>query len=248
VAQMQQQLRGALYIMEQDIRIAGYDPEGSGLFGVTDVRRYSLTNVGTTPAVDQNGLPALTVAFDWNPDDATFDSNGLLDEPTPAYRLFDETGDGILELARDFPGDRQLLAENVEAMGFAYAYDADGDGAVERVGNNIIWAVDSDNDNFLDTNLDANNDGVIDLADDTDGDFRVTSVDGAGVGPVPVSSIRMVRIWLLVRANRPSQDFNNNGASFLVGDQIVPAQAAGFTDNIRRRLLVKTLECRNTGI
>ena len=35
-----QNLRGAMVVLEQQIRQAGFDPEGSGRFGITDVRRY----------------------------------------------------------------------------------------------------------------------------------------------------------------------------------------------------------------
>jgi type IV pilus assembly protein PilW len=251
VAQMQQQLRGAIYIMEQDLRITGYDPEGSGFFGVRDVRRWSITNENTAPVPAAGGSPSLTLAYDWSPTNLPANNaNGILDEPTPAYRLFDFGTDGTLDLVRDVGPNRDLVAEGIEAIGFAYAFDADGDGELDRTAaGNIIWAVDSDNDNRLDTNLDANDDGVIDLNDDTNGDRRITAADSAPL-PTPITwdRIRMVQIWILARAANPSRDFRSQGQFILVGDQVVPNQAGGFNDNIRRRLLVRTVECRNTGI
>lgn len=254
IAKMQQQLRGAMYIMEQDIRIAGYDPEESGLFGVTNVQRWIITDDTTPSAVNAAGSPSLTVAYDWDPANATNTANGLQDDPMPAYRLFDDNNDGIFDLVRDDDNgfNRQLVAEGMDAIGFAYAFDNDGDGALDRTGaGNIIWAVDSDNNNLLDTNLDANDDGVIDLNDDTDGDYLITPGDSATGGfavQINPNRIRMVRLWLLARAGSASRNYSNQGLSFLVGDQVVPNQAGGFTDNVRRRLLVRTVDCRNTGL
>ncbi len=255
VSQMQQQLRGSMYIMEQDIRIAGFDPMEAGIFGVTNVQRWTITNATTVASASDTGSPSLTLAYDWNPANPATNRNGLADE-TIAYRLFDEDNDGIFQLARDDGtlNPRPLLAEGIEAIGFAYAYDFDdngkGDGELDRNGANIIWAVDSDNDNLLDTNLDADGNGVIDLDDDTNGDFRIDDEDGAAklITPVPVQNIRMVRIWMLARARSASRDFNNNGQQFLVGDQVVPADDNGFSDNIRRLLLIRTVECRNAGL
>ena len=257
VAKMQQQLRGAMYIMEQDMRLTGYDPQESGLFGVTDVRRYSITDEQTQSVPNQIGSPSLIVAYDWQQGAAT-SGDGLPNEIQPAYRLFDDNNDGILDLVRDdgippSPANpRPLLAEGIDAIGFAYAFDDNEDGAIDRTaGGNIIWAVDSDNDGNLDTNLDANGDGVIDLNDDTDGNYRITPADSAGGGlasPVVPNRIRMVRVWLLARARTAARDFTNAGLFILVGDQVVPGAAGGFNDNIRRRLLVRTMHCRNTGL
>lgn len=251
IAQMQQQLRGAMFIMDLDFRITGYDPQGNGGFGVINVQRWSITDENTLPAVDAAGSPSITVAYDWDPSNPATTGNGLVDEPTPAYRLFDDNSDGIFDLVRDngIP-NRSLVAEGIDAIGFAYAYDSNGDGDIDRnAAGNMIWAVDSDNDNRLDTNLDANNDGVIDLNDDTDGDLRITTADGAPLAlPVDVDRIRMVRVWLLARAANASRNFSNQGQFILVGDQVVPNQPGGFNDNIPRRLLIRTIECRNTGI
>ena len=254
VAQMQQQLRGAMYVMEQDVRIAGYDPQESGLFGITNIQRWSITDLDTKPAASKEGSPSVMLTYDWSPGSPGTSEDGLLNEPMLAYRLFDETSDGILDLVRDAYDEdgnieRQLVAEGIEAIGFAYAFDNDGNGELDRTAaGNIIWAVDSDNDNLLDTNLDANDDGVIDLEDDTDGDGRITAGDSALATPVPVDRIRTVRIWLLARARSGSRGFTNQGEFVLVGDRVVPEQEGGFNDNIRRRLLVRTVDCRNAGI
>jgi prepilin-type N-terminal cleavage/methylation domain-containing protein len=64
VSLMQQQLRGAMYIMEQDIRIAGYDPQASELFGVTNIQRWNITDENTAPVPNGGGSPSLQIAYD----------------------------------------------------------------------------------------------------------------------------------------------------------------------------------------
>ncbi len=249
VAQMQQQLRGAMFIMEQDIRIAGYTPNRAAGFGVTNVQRWSITVDNNVSIPSADGSPSLRVAYDWG-GSGIYDDDGIPNEPQPAYRLFDDGGDGIFDLTLDnVTLNRQLVAEGIEAIGFAYAFDANGDGNLDRSGGNIIWAVDSDNDNKLDTNLDTNGDGVIDLKDDKNDDRFITPLDGGGLAtPVLVRNIRMVRIWLLARARTASVDFSNTNQYIQVGDQIVPNRDGGFNDSIRRRLLVRTVQCRNAGL
>lgn len=258
VAQLQQQLRGAVYIMEEDIRIAGYDPEASSLFGITDVRRYNITNELTAPGVTAAplGSPSLTLAYDWDPNNAAAlgNGNGVLDEPTYAYRLYDDNSDNITDLVRDViqagAVNRQLLAEGIEAIGFAYAIDVNNNGELDRTANgNIIWAVDSNNDNRLDTNLDTNDDGVVDI-NDAGGNFVIESADGpAGVinPQAERSSIRMVRIWMVARTRNADPNFTNTN-QYVVGSQVVPAQAGGFQDNFRRQLMDHTMQFRNMGL
>ena len=155
--QAQQNLRAAMVVLEQQIRLAGYDPEGTGRFGITDVRRYD--TVGTQP--NAQGPPALFYTAD-------MDENGVLD-PRNHYRngenlnfrIRDDQNIGRRYLAFDMGGGRQPLAENIEALGLAYAVDADRDGRPDTWsdGEHVIWAVDTDNDNRLDTDLDTNDDG-----------------------------------------------------------------------------------------
>jgi type IV pilus assembly protein PilW len=246
VARMQQNLRGAIYMLEQDIHMAGYDPEEAGLFGFTDISRWKITETLADASAEKSSSPSLSVSHDWNPFSAATTDNGLLDdEDIPSYRLCDDGADGITDLCRDVDNDRQVVAEGIEAIGFAYAFDNDGDGQLDRTaGGNIIWAVDSDNDNRLDTNLDNNDDGLIDLGDDKNGDNTITGVDGGTLATsVPMESIRSVRIWLLARGGVDANRFVNT-AQYVVGDQVVPAAP----DNFRRRMLVRTVQCRNLGL
>jgi type IV pilus assembly protein PilW len=280
VSTMQENLRGSFYIMERDIRMAGYDPTESGNFGITDIRPWTITSDTVNPNVaggfnPANSGPSLTFSGDDNQDnvaDPTDGDGALQAQETISYRLFDDTNDGLWDLARDVgtPAagiQRQLVAQGIEHMGIAYAIDNDEDGDLDTtpspapgVGGNIIWAADSNWDGVLDTNLDTNDDGRITPADDTDGDLRITAADGVsgnlaavapGGFPVQNNRIRAVRIWLLARTPHQVDDYQNIRRYYVVGDQIWPQNTAqtpfpqGFNDQIRRRLLVKTIECRN---
>ncbi len=259
VAQLQQQLRGAVYLMEEDIRIAGYMGETGAAtvtspFGVTDVRSYSITDENTTPTMTGAplGSPSMTLAYDWDPNNAATTGNGILDEPTVSYRLFDDNNDNLIDLTRDTNGQRQLMAEGLQAIGFAYAIDVDGDGQLDRTAgnNNIIWAVDSNNDNTLDTNLDTNDDGVIDINDDANANFVIESADGgAGIinPPATLLQIRMVRIWMVARTRTADPQYTNI-EQYVVGAHVVPAQAGGFQDNFRRQIIDHSVQFRYLGL
>lgn len=260
VAMMHMNQRGAIEDMETQFRMAGYDPQAPmtrNLFGIIDVRRYAINDEVTSPAVSAAGNPGLTLIYD------NFDmpggADGSLDvnDAFISYRLMDEASDGIFELVRDTePGDgsgialpREILAENIQAIGFAYAVDSDGDNVLDKSpGGNIIWAVDSNNDNVLDANLDANGDGFITLADDTDGNWIIDTADqtplGAIAGTFPLTSIRSIRVWLLARADKRTQGFINKD-TYLVGDRILAAANGDFNEELKCRLLVRTIQARN---
>lgn len=280
VAQMHMNQRGAIEDMELQLRMAGYDPLApmpSNLFGITDVRRYAIEDEMTVPVVSPGGSPALTLIYD---EYATVAADGNRDanDSYISYRLIDENHDNIYALARDVePGDksglilpREILAENIHAIGFAYAVDSDGNGQVDTIPANdpngrVIWAVDSNNDTFLDTNLDVNNDGNIDLADDSSKDDIIDRND-LGPGQIattyPLSSIRAVRIWLLARAEKLSDGYADKDKTdlsqdrkYLVGDRIYtakeivdPLDTKQFHHSLKVRLMVRTIECRNLGV
>lgn len=260
VALMHMNQRGSIEDMELQFRMAGYDPlapMARNLFGITDVRRYSIVDENTAPVPSTAGSPAVTVVYD-NYDAPGADGSLDVNDTFISYRLYDETSDGIFDLARDTaPGGggivtpREVLAENIHAIGFAFAIDDDGDGNLDRSANNtIIWAVDSDNDNLLDTNLDANGDGALTTADDSDGNFQIDSADhtpgGAITGTIPLTSIRSVRVWLLARATKETEGYINRDV-YQVGDRLLSAANGDFKENLKCRLLVRTIECRNLG-
>ncbi len=233
-----QNLRGAMMFLEQEIRLAGYDPGDTGRFGIIDVRRYDLVK---SNQLDMSGQPALQYTCD-------MDENGALDnrkrnKEHRKFRISDVHNNGRICLSWDNGSGRRPLAENIQALGFAYAVDMDRDNRLDtwRGGSHLIWAVDSDNDNLLDTNIDANNDGMIDKKDDTNGDDMITWADGGQLNPqIPLDRIQAVQVWLLAVTDHPLQGHSDN-QSYLVGDRISVAEK----DGCMRQVLVTTIECRN---
>lgn len=55
VTRIQQNLRSAMYFLERDLRMAGFDPEDAGVFGFTDVNSGIQDSVRFTLDVDEDG-------------------------------------------------------------------------------------------------------------------------------------------------------------------------------------------------
>ena len=245
VAEMQQNLRAAMDIMVREIRMAGYSQGASG-FGITDIRPRDINN-NVDITVTGNG------AFEFTAD---FDDNGTLSGgETVSFSVYDSpvaAPDGINDLGRNSGGGRQLVAENIEALGFAYAFDADGDGILDtyNVGGNqrVIWAVDSDGDNDLDRNLDTNNDGNID-ENDGPGPGGNGLIAGTAIADVAPQDIRAVRIWMLARTERGDNGFVNT-RTYVIGNKVITpnTDADPGNDHLRMRLLTSTVKCRNMGL
>jgi type IV pilus assembly protein PilW len=245
ITEMQQNLRAAMDIMVREIRMAGYS-QGAPGFGITDIcPRDKTYNVDVT--ITGNG------AFEFTAD---FDDNGTLSGgETISYSIYDfpvATPDGINDLGRNSGGGRQLVAENIEALGFAYAFDADGDGILDtyNVGGNeqVIWAIDSDGDNDLDRNLDTNGDGDID-ENDGPGPGGNSPIAGTAIPNVAPQDIRAVRIWMLARTRHRDNKFLNT-KTYTIGNKVItPNTDADLNnDNFRMRLLETTVKCRNMGL
>jgi len=230
VTEMQQNLRAAMDIMVREIRMAGYDPTQSS---------------GASISTNSTGI-MIQVTMDINSDKDCSDSNENI---TYGFsNANDANADGIADAGaanlgrRNTGGGFQPIAENIQAIGFAYAYDADGDDNLDTsAGGDIIWAVDTDGDGNWD-NLDTDGDGDID-ADDGPGIGNNGVINGTGTGTaVDTSQIRAVRIWILARVKRPDPDFVNTN-TYIVGANVITPN-----DGFRRRLLSTTVKCRNMGL
>ena len=231
VAEMQQNLRAALYMMARDIRIAGYDPT-------------ELADAGIVSA----GPDSINFTFDIN-DGIDNDADGTVDEidepiindgdvndanENITYSL-DTTDADNPRLVRNAGGGDQPVADYIDAVGFAYAFDNDGDDQLDSsAGGHIIWAIDSDGDDKLDLNLDTNDDGFIDTNDSTAGVALSPQVD--------INRIRAVRIWLLARTGKVDRSFTNSTI------YVVSNQQHQYNDNFRRRLLTTAISCRNMNL
>jgi type IV pilus assembly protein PilW len=211
VAEMQQNGRIAKYVMTREIRMVGYDPTG-------------LAGAGLISA----GGNIIHFTMDINEDEDTTDPGDNI-----TYSLSADK-----ELMRNDGFNNQPVVENVEAVGFAYAFDADDDGSIDTsAGGNIMWAIDSDvtdADTRLDKYLDTNDDGIISIDDDAAG------ADLASL--VPLDRIRAVRMWILARTGREDRAFADT-STYVVANQRVNAN-----DGSRRRLLTTTVKCRNMAL
>ena len=123
VAAMQQNLRAALYFLEREIRIAGYNPERTAAAGVMTLNN---TNIRITmdlhDGADNDG--------DGDTDEPDEEGNGDGDVLDPGedvtYLLLDPDGDGINGLFKrdNVAGIDIPIAENVDALDFRY-FDED---------------------------------------------------------------------------------------------------------------------------
>jgi type IV pilus assembly protein PilW len=112
VVEMQQNLRSALYIMESEIRMAGFNPRGTLGIGT------GFTTANATQLIF--GFVADTDNMNNNPPAV----NAITDEPdeveTVEYYLYDAYADGDMDLGRRTPTNTQAVAENIEAIQFYY--------------------------------------------------------------------------------------------------------------------------------
>ena len=240
VINTQQNLRSAFHRLQNELLMAGYDRLDSGEFGLINVARI-------------NDNSAITFSGDFGP--GTNMDNGTLDAgETISFFLFnspDTPGSQTFDLARRVDGGAAtLLAEGIEAMGFAYAFDdspRDGrvdfvekGGATDMFGfpiqdldEHYIWAIDTDGDGFLDTSLDVNQDGLINADDGTGGTPLAANVD--------IARVRGIKIWLLARTRSTVLGKEESQTYWVAGRKITRF------DGRERRLLTATLMFRNMG-
>jgi len=242
VSDIQQTLRSTMDFLVRDIRMAGYPGPGwesVGNFGITEVGLSDYSGNPNSGARDQG-----FIRFSWDMND----NNTLNAGETVSYSLSDNepnVAPGSVALMRqlDSWANRQPIAGYVTNIGFAFAIDIEGDlkNQLERTGNNnVIWALDTDNDGFW-NNLDTNDDGRIDAADL--GGAAPGTIVGTATGiPVRPGDIRAVRIWLLGRSLAPDNTYLD-GNVYVVGASVLQPN-----DNFRRRLLERTVLCRNMGL
>ncbi|MCP4551837.1 MAG: prepilin-type N-terminal cleavage/methylation domain-containing protein [Bacteroidetes bacterium] len=190
--------RGAMFFIEDNIKLLGFNPL-KNLSTDQILRIVGPGNLQFFQNAPVQGDPDLTINIRLAVgDDAT--SDGVADG-------------GDAQLVVDVNGSNGVVADNIVAICFAYGFDRDDDGDIETAGvaNSIIWAVDTDNDGFLDASLDTNNDGVVDAGD------GAPAVIGT---PVSKSQIRAVKVWLLTRSRFPIKGVTDNN-TYYVGSNVV---------------------------
>jgi len=218
VIDAQQSVRGVAAFMTREIRLAGLDGGGSSGAGILDAGphsfQFSLDRNGDNDTSDdyeviQYGFAAV--------DDAN--SDGRADA-------------GAAPIARFSTTDANI-ADEIYAIGFAYAFDEDRDGELDYMDTSPangqldpgeeIWAY--DDPDLPAVGLDTNN---------ADGNPLTDAVS--------YDRIRAVRIWILARTAIPLRG-EAAAKNFVVGDKPV-----SVTDNYQYRMLTATVKCRNLGL
>ncbi|MCK4503061.1 MAG: PilW family protein [Desulfuromonadales bacterium] len=215
VSDAQQTLRAAMGYMSRDVRMAGYDPKGTSNFGITDIKFHDFT---ASTAAD--GSSYISFAWDQN-------ENGVVDTGESLnYRLSNTStvAPNSIALMYGTPA-REPLAGFITTLGLAYANDTDEDGKLDRTaGGDIIWSVDTDNDDDWDQ-LNLTTGATVET--DTNVDTR---------------TIRAVRIWMLSQSQAPDAKYTDT-KTYIVGPHVVTPN-----NNFRHRLLERTILCRNMGL
>lgn len=245
---MQQNARSTLAFMRREIRMANHNPWAWD----------GIDNPPTNGSIDEAGESAvrgfLTVGADRL--NFTFDlsNNGGgdgddLDANENITYGFDPAddadGDGIADAGAAVLGrkDRsdtadpfQSLAFDVHAVAFAYAFDADADGALDTYPNGfVVWAYDSDGDGDLDRHLDTNMDGLINENDTAGGENLPVAI-----GEIDRSLVRGVQVWLLTRSQVPMKGRSAQAQTFVVGPRHIAAN-----DGFKRCLFNSMVAVRN---
>ncbi|OQX14747.1 MAG: hypothetical protein BWK76_14185 [Desulfobulbaceae bacterium A2] len=274
VVEMQQEQRMAMEIMAREIRNAGSNPQGIAATaapgngcGDEPVPFATPRTTGGKPRISVAGPFRIKFSMDLDAGcgctgagdmdlDAGSDCTGAGENVTFRFaNTVDADGNGIADagaddIGRDTGANPQPLASNVQAIGFAYAYDSNADGLLEvDGGGRTIWAVpNAAGDTWF--SLDTDNNGVIDENDPPPVSFGLAD-------DTLLDQIRAVRIWLLVRASRPDPSFLHNAmrdqagnpVRYKVGVNVIdPTQGNAIADHFRRRLLDASVRCRNLGL
>jgi prepilin-type N-terminal cleavage/methylation domain-containing protein len=248
LSEMQQNLRGTLQLMAWDLHNAQRDTAPRQRYHFLPGGYWLPSPVDTPSNAGLPGLSFQSLCLDT-------DGDGVADKAlTTTYRVrfpADASRQGLYRQVRpiaSITGPWDLVAEGIQAIGFAFAFDPNGKGLLARYNNNpdmgILWAVDSDNDGRLDAILDVNDDGVIDQKDDTDGDGFITPADDATAQlstPVSFACVRAVRIFILAVSKHPSPENVIDNHYYVVGNRVIqPPQ-----DRFLRRMATLDVNLHN---
>lgn len=256
VVDMQQGIRLALFLMEKEIRMAGYETVGSGVAGIISAQRASITfsmdiTGGETDGVDNDGDGDIDTA------DLKLDTDGI-DNDSDSF--VDEDDEGDESIYGD--GDTNDALEQIR---YSLSNDANGDGIGDDLNCNIqrqywsgtAWlpnpaadiAFNIDALNFVYLDADGN-----DLIDYSLSPPRVP--DGTGGLPDDRPNIRTVQVSIVARARQnPHQGLPAKKTDTRIymnqqdrpdddWDIILPAQ----NDRFRRNFLTTEIQCRNLGL
>lgn len=210
VATMQQNIRSAMYYMEREIRMAGYDPTGNAGAKIETANansiRFTMDVTGghndgidndndgivdeDTDGIDNNGDGVIDRGTEA---DEFWFSDGNLDDSNEdvTYSLY--TSDGIKKLGRKSPStaNNQPIAEDIDALNFVYL-DEDGNVAasipeIRSIQITLVARASEGDNSFVNNRKYFNQQGtcVLDLSASPDNIRRkllTTTVNGRNMG------------------------------------------------------------------
>lgn len=223
----QQNVRGAAEFMVREIRLAGMQRKTAGIAGILAAGRDSINfTLDLDPQDDDVTDPYENIRFGF-PAAADADADGIADAGAASITRYSSTVVPI-EDAED------IIADNIHAIAFAYAYDDDRDGELDFTDaapfngrldpGEEIWAFDSPDRATVGLDEDAATGNALPAA-------------------VSFDRIRAVRIWILARTRNELRE-SPTTKNFVVGGRNIPP----LTDSYQYRLLTATVKCRNLGI
>ncbi len=219
VAEMQQNNRAAIALLTSDIRMAGFSPIAGG-FGF--VNGTFDNGAGQSEAVTTD---ASNIAF-------TADLGGTVDSD----------GDGIL----DYNGTIDRACQDI---------NGDGNTDMSEM-EQIAYRLNGTNLQRYSTTT-----GIIEWHSAVENieDIEFSYLDDTNVVTAIPADIRAVQVSILARASRVDRNFVNtllycpasnplNSATGLCTNPAPATSWGPYNDNLRRRLLITTIQCRNIGL
>lgn len=227
VVEMHQNARAAMFMLERELRLAGYDPLGNGVPGITTAQINAITFTmditgGETDLLD-NDDDGLTD----EPGETDGDTNDAFEQIT--YRLSNDLDDDGVADSLDCSLQRQYW------NGAALITDPD----------DVDVAMDIDALNFV--YLDEDGDDLIDYS----GAFDPPQVPAADL-----ANIRVVQITIVARAgqnDRQGLPGNKTDSKVYMNQQDRPGDdwdivMPASNDKYRRIVLTADVKCRNLGL
>lgn len=222
VVDMQQGLRTAMYLMQRDIRMAGYDPTGLAGAGITTAQATLIEFTmditgGQSDGVDNDG--------DGSVDEGDLSKNGI-----------DDDGDGLVD--EEDEGDESHYGDGViGGYGEKIRYSLSNGNILRQYWDGASWQPNGSGSNIpvLVANVDA---------------LNFVYLDGNGIPTGSLSNIRTVQISIVGRAgNNPRAALPNNqkdNKSYKNQQGVEIFKANG--DRFRRTMLAAEVRCRNLGL
>lgn len=244
VVDMQQNARAAISLMKREIRMAGYDP-----FATDGVDNDGDSDIDETDGSESAESGFREAQADLIRFESDVNGDGEDDDTNEDVRYRIENGTQLMRYSKDLAGvyQNEIIAYDIEAVGFAFAFDDDENGELDvSDNNNVIWAIDAQDvgDDKLETALDTNDDGVINESD-AEGGANLTTI--STFNKIDFARIQAVRIWLFARTRHPIKGHIDN-RTYVVGATHRGPADGDWDPRRKRMLLTTTIYCRNMGI